>query len=632
MFGKNVRLICICLPLYTCIDLLLIAPCDAQINILRKRSVSGKVASVAGDKLTVVTDKGNEVFQFEKPGEGVILLSKGGIRLRFDTTIKVSGKISTKNLLPNQIVAFKTRLSKPGNSKDAVTELELVNDPNAKLAVTAIREPANSREFVECDVVAKVESIRGKALSLVLPKQAFTRSGGKLRVRLDETATLSISDNDLQRVKAGDEVVSLMAADLSTEDSVIESVQINLVNSNDETKKKSSRSIVSKDRFDPSNYLKYSDEPSTPRDVRSAHFLIHTDLSDRSAKILLDKLERMVGLISGYYGKGLGGVIECYVVRDLSQWTKYSLDPTGVAKIREPAGVTISRSLGRKKMAVVYSCDDHGVVQHEAVHAFCHLTFGSTGPTWYSEGMAEMGQYWKDKSLAVDINPAVIRYLAKAKPKRMLDIVAAGQITGDSWQAYAWRWALCHLLANNPNYNSRFKALGVNMMTGGGASFESVYGDIAKEISFEYDQFVKHFGNGYRVDLCAWDWNSKPRALSVGRNHLCTIQAKRGWQSSRLKLNAGKKYEFVCKGEWQTAESEKSTDGNGVDEKDFGGRGKLIGVIFDDYKLSKVIELGQEGSFTAESDGHLYLRCKDEFTELADNKGELKVYFRRSVN
>ena len=25
--------------------------------------------------------------------------------------------------------------------------------------------------------------------------------------------------------------------------------------------------------------------------------------------------------------------------------------------------------------------------------------------------------------------------------REMLDIVAAGQITGDSWQAYAWRWA-----------------------------------------------------------------------------------------------------------------------------------------------------------------------------------------------
>lgn len=614
-----------------CIGLLCHADCEAQVTILRKRNVVGKVASVAGNKLTIVTDEGNEVFQSEKPGDGFILLSRGGIRLRFNSTIKVIGRIPVEKLQPNQLVSFKALLSKPGKSKEAITELQLVNDPEAKLAITAAREPANSRDFVMCDVVARVESLRGKSLSLVLPKQAFTRSGGKLLVKLDEDAAIKVEDTSFDRVKAGDEVVSLVAADLSTEDSVIESVEIKLLKRNDEKKKQTPRSVVKTDSFAPSNYLKYSNLPSKPRDVRSAHFLIHTDVSDRSAKILLDKLERMVGLISGYYGKGLGGVIECYVVRDLSQWTDYSLNPTGVAKIKEPAGVTISKSLGRRRTAVVYSCDDHGVVQHEAVHAFCHLTFGSTGPTWYSEGMAEMGQYWKDKTLEVDINPAVIRYLTKAKPKRMLDIVATGQITGDSWQAYAWRWALCHLLANNPNYNSRFKALGVNMMSGGGASFESVYGDVANEISFEYDQFVKNFGNGYRVDLCAWDWNSKPRPLPVGRNHLATIQANRGWQSAKLKLNSGKKYEFVCKGEWQTSESGTPFNGSGRDDGNDAGTGKLVGVIFDDYKLTKIIELGQNGSFIAETDGHLYLRCKDEFTELSDNKGELKVYFRRSV-
>ena len=617
----------VCCFAAVCIGMLSHLCCEAQVNILRKRSVVGKVASVVGDKLTIVTDKGDEVFQYEKPGDGFILLSKGGIRLRFKSTIKVSGRIPVENLQPNQLVSFKALLSKPGKSKEAITELQLVKDPEARLAITAAREPENSRDFVECDVVAKVESLRGTSLSLVLPKQPFTRSGGKLRIKLGEDAAIRVDDMRLDRVKAGDEVVSLVAADLSTEDSVIESVEIKLLKPNEDKKKQIPRSIVKSDPFAPSNYLKYSDQPSKPRDVRSAHFLIHTDVSDRSAKMLLDKLERMVGLISGYYGKGLGGVIECYVVRDLSQWREYSLDPTGVAKIKEPAGVTISKSLGRRRTAVVYSCDDHGVVQHEAVHAFCHLTFGSTGPTWYSEGMAEMGQYWKDKTLKVDINPAVIRYLAKAKPKRMLDIVATGQITGDSWQAYAWRWALCHLLANNPNYNSRFKALGVNMMSGGGASFESVYGDVANEISFEYDQFVKNFGNGYRVDLCAWDWSSKPKPLPVGRNHLATIQANRGWQSARLKLNSGKKYEFVCKGQWQTSETGTPFNGSGDDA----GTGKLVGVIFDDYKLSRIIELGQDGSFIAETDGHLFLRCKDGFTELSDNKGELKVYFRRSV-
>ena len=111
-----------------------------------------------------------------------------------------------------------------------------------------------------------------------------------------------------------------------------------------------------------------------------------------------------------------------------------------------------------------------------------------------------MGAYWKQGQLEVDIQPGVINYLTNAPPKKMLDIVAAGQVTGDSWQAYAWRWALCHLLANNPNYSDRLKGLGVAMMSGRKASFEATYGDVAEHISFEYDQFVKNFGNGYRAE------------------------------------------------------------------------------------------------------------------------------------
>ena len=81
---------------------------------------------------------------------------------------------------------------------------------------------------------------------------------------------------------------------------------------------------------------------------------------------------------------------------------------------------------------MVYSCDKVGVVQHEAVHAYCQQTFGDTGPTWYAEGVAELGHYWKKDQPALEIDPVVINYLKNSPPKKMLDIVAAGQITGDS--------------------------------------------------------------------------------------------------------------------------------------------------------------------------------------------------------
>lgn len=276
-------------------------------------------------------------------------------------------------------------------------------------------------------------------------------------------------------------------------------------------------------------------------------------------------------------------------------------------------------------MSVVYSCDKHRVVQHEAVHAFCAMAYGSTGPVWYAEGMAEMGQYWRDGQLEVRIPQLIVDYLTNAKPKKMRDIVAAGQITGDSWQAYAWRWALCHLLANNPNYAKRFKRLGISLMSKGSDSFDNAFGPVAPQISFEYDQFVQNFANGYRVDLCVWDWKSKPKKLSNKSKSKLKVEARAGWQSTRVKVVAGTTYDFVAEGEWNLDASTKS-NANGNEN----GNGRLVGVLYSNFELSEPFDLGTEGSFVAPSDGHLYVRCKDDWTDLGNNDGSIQVVFTKS--
>ncbi len=200
--------------------------------------------------------------------------------------------------------------------------------------------------------------------------------------------------------------------------------------------------------------------PTAPAEFESAHFLLHTDMPAKEARDLLAKLETMLALISKYWNRTPSGVIKMYVVKDLANWPRGSLDPAGVMKIEEGAGITLTQTLsygGQKVHAesVVYAVATRGVAQHEAVHAYCGQTFGTCGPLWYSEGMAEMGQYWRQGESKVQIHPVVLRYLQNTPPQSLNDIVntqSASSFTGDSWQNYAWRWALCHLLANNTNY------------------------------------------------------------------------------------------------------------------------------------------------------------------------------------
>ncbi len=363
---------------------------------------------------------------------------------------------------------------------------------------------------------------------------------------------------------------------------------------------------------------------------KSANFILRTDLTSDEAKELLSRLETMLGLISRYWGKKNPRVIEMYVVRDLTNWPAGSLPPEGRASVAGGGGVTRyqKRSLGQRweSKAIVYAVANRGTPQHEAVHAYCAHTFGSTGPTWYSEGMAEIGQYWKDiNDKSVQCSPEVLRYLKNSEPKPLKEVVDLAQFTGDSWQNYAWRWSICHLLGFNENYTQRFKPLGIALMAEQrNVNFWTVYGTMSQEIEFEYLLFLKNMEIGYRVDLCTWDWTTKFKRISGRRSAIAKIKAERGWQASRLEVKSGERFKYETTGNWTIEpDGEKLTA-----EGDSESRGKLIGILLDDYELSEPFELGAAGNYTASGDGKVYVRCKDDWANLADNKGSITLKFK----
>ena len=376
-----------------------------------------------------------------------------------------------------------------------------------------------------------------------------------------------------------------------------------------------------------------------PVDYKSPHFLVHTDLSAEEAKELLTRLETMLGLISQYWGKPPSGIIECYVVKDLGTWPEGSIpSASGRAQIEAGAGVTITERItqGNRFLAkaVVYASADRNTPQHEAVHAYCGQTFGRTGPVWYSEGMAEMGAYWKKGESAVNCEPEIVKYLRSAEPKSLNSIVNDEEFTGDSWQNYAWRWALCHLLANNPNYSDRFRPLGLAILTDQPVTFEQVYGPMATEICFEYLFFLKHFDIGYRADLCAFDWKKKFKPLRTG-TITTTVAANKGWQATGIEIAQGDQLDFSAEGTWKLTKGGLALSADGDT-----GQGMLSAMVMKDFSLdgslkleeyvSEPIDLGTYGSFTAPQAGKLYLRCSDEWNALADNSGSIKVRLKKT--
>jgi len=405
-------------------------------------------------------------------------------------------------------------------------------------------------------------------------------------------------------------------------------------------------------------------------DYSSKHFLVHTDLPREEALALVERLEATLGVVAVYWDRPSRRVIECYVVHDLAQWPDSALPhPLARILVGGVGGGTIGtpeQNGGRTTLkAQVYASTQPGIAEHETVHAYCTQAFGAAGPDWYKEGMAELAYYGRERRDGVGCPQVVIDGLRQGQLRSLNDIVNRGRFTGalaksvddllsrnertegagtqvplalwtaehgdvvkEARQAYHWSWALCHMLCHNPNYASRFRALGRAYLTSHPSTFEQHFGAVAREISFEYRFFVKHIDVGYRVDLCAWDWKTRFREFDRHDARSARVHANRGYQASGLLLSKGRRYRFRGTGQWTTAPDRPASSASGDAE----GRGKLVGAVMHEHELGDWFELGAEGQFTAAGDGKLYLRCEDAWNELADNEGAVTVRFERAVD
>ena len=397
---------------------------------------------------------------------------------------------------------------------------------------------------------------------------------------------------------------------------------------------------------------------------KSRNFALHTDLNKEEAGKLLDRMERSLKICSSYWGQTLRRRVEAYVVSDLSHWRSADFPHAlGRILIHRVGGAVDLRNVrdGRRtvRQCVLYAAATPGIAEHEVVHAYCTQVFGTSGPGWYREGMAELDNN-RDANNAIQCAAAVLTELRTGTPRRISTVtqdvtmadsiydmlsdigkrrrsgirltraekreLESGKTVSDTRLSYCWCWALCHFLDNNPNYSKRFRALGKAYLSQQRVSFERAFAGMSDELEFEYAQFLKNVGNGYRVDLCSCKWGVDSDSLSPKETLRVRVRADYGYQPTRLTVVAGQQYQFHTEGAWRLGSSQReavSAKGDGR------SRGQLEGVVFQDFNLSSPIELGADGVFTAPSDGHLYLRCQDNWNELGDNQGIVRVTFSR---
>ena len=158
-------------------------------------------------------------------------------------------------------------------------------------------------------------------------------------------------------------------------------------------------------------------------------------------------------------------------------------------------------------------------------------------------------------------------------------------------------------------------------MVGKNTSFQAVFGSKLPELSFEYELFLSNLRPGYQVENCAWDWKTKFAELVDEKEKTMTVESTRGWQATGVTVKKGETYSIKTDGTWTVEKGEDPVTADG----DYAGLGRLMGVVYADFKLSKPFELSSAGTFKVPVEGKLYLRCRDHWNILHDNSGKITV-------
>jgi hypothetical protein len=200
-------------------------------------------------------------------------------------------------------------------------------------------------------------------------------------------------------------------------------------------------------------------------------------------------------------------------------------------------------------------------------------------------------------------------------------------------EPYAWCWAAAALLDRHPRYRERFRQLvPLVRQEDFTARFRQMLAPDWAELGEQWQVFVTELEYGYDVARAAIEFvPGEPLPAAGGK---ATVEAARGWQSSRLRLEPGKTYRLRAAGRYQVADRPQVwwCEPGGVSIRYY--RGQPLGILLaavrpDEARplsaLVQPITIGRDATITPDQAGTLYLRINDSAAELADNAGALEV-------
>ena len=288
------------------------------------------------------------------------------------------------------------------------------------------------------------------------------------------------------------------------------------------------------------------------------------------------------------------------------------------------------------------------LILHEGTHAFMQWFLGSSGPPWYSEGMAEWIALHKWENQTLKLNHHITNktqtpgwgrvkiikdMVAASGPKSLDDVLNIPPTAFRDVKYYAWSWAGCEFFSHHRLSKATFNKLPPQLATTSREQFNlqlrADLDDVWEELSTDWYLYIHEID--YGTDVAA----ASLKPATKNDNGSYKISANSSWQTTEIPVQPGDRFKIVGEGEFIVGQTPKPwrCQSNGVTAEYYNGQplGKLMAtVISNEPKPVDAVAIGSwvEGKSTPATfrqSGQLALRINESPAKLGDNSGSLTV-------
>ena len=293
---------------------------------------------------------------------------------------------------------------------------------------------------------------------------------------------------------------------------------------------------------------------------------------------------------------------------------------------------------------------------HEATHWVMWHLYGGGGSPWFMEGMAEMQATHSLMDGALSLNKiplhpkdvqswgrlAMIDQNLNQAEAPTLSQILAYENDRDRTKRYSWSWAACVFFTNHPKTKALLREsyqTRLDYSNELSREFKSKLTDCWGEVEVDWNGFISDLDFGYDWERSMVVSSKITNEKELRTRELVTLATDRGWQSTGLKLQAGKRVQLKSSGKFllrkRPADSSQRpwlVEPQGATIEYF--RGNPIGCVLatvvpnEGSEVTKRWETIRVGSFVTLKptvSGTLFLKVNESSNELADNDGKIEV-------